>query len=113
MEWNTTPCSIFASPILRRTLVRPRVFLLEIRDFEDAIWILHFDFTGKRDAAGSPPADFWDGATKDEQKVPVMATVSRCDQSEIKNRRKVAEAKALGIIVSYKSNCDHSDFRSS
>lgn len=36
-----------------------------------------------------------------------MATVSYCDQSEIKHRRKVAEAKALGIIVPSKSNCDH------
>ncbi len=103
VEWNTTPCSIFASPILCHTFVRPRVFLLEIRDFKDAIWFLHLDFAGERDAAGSPPAYVWDRAAKDEQEVPKMATVSRSDQSVIKHRRKVVEARALWIIVPHKS----------
>ena len=88
MEWNTAPRRIFASSILCHALVRPRVFLLEIRDFKDGVWILHLDFAGERDAAGSPPAYFWDGATKEEQKVPTMATVSRCDQSVIKHKTK-------------------------
>lgn len=68
MEWNPTPRCIFASPILRHALVRPRVFLLEIRYFKDGVWILHFDFAGEGDAAGSPPAYFWDRAAKEEQK---------------------------------------------
>lgn len=113
MEWNTTPCSIFASVILRHTFVRPRILLLEIRDFKDGVWILHFDFAGERDAAGSSPAYFWDRAAEDEQKVPMMATVRRSDQSAIKQRGKVAEARALWIIVPHKSNCECSDLRSS
>lgn len=88
MEWNTAPCSIFASAILRHALVRPRILLLEIRDFQDGIWILHFDFAGERDAARSPPAYFWDGAVKEEQEVPRIVTVTRSDQSVIKDRRK-------------------------
>ncbi len=109
-ERNTTPCSIFAPPILSHTFVRPGVFLLEIRDFKDGVWILHFDFAGERDAAGSPPAYFWDRAAKDEQKVPMVASVSLNDQSLTKRRRKAVEARALWIIVACKSNCYCSDF---
>lgn len=113
MEWNTTACSIFASPILCHTFVCPGVFLLEIGYFKDSIWILHFDFAGERNAAGSPPAYFWDRAAKEEQKVPMVTTVSRSDHSLIKHRRNVVGARVLWIIVPYKSKCDCSDFRSS
>lgn len=110
MEWNTTPRSIFASPILRYAFVRPCIFLLEIGDFKDGVWILHFDFAGERDTAGSPPAYFWDRARKEEQKVPMMVAVSPCDQNVINHRRKAVAAKALWIIVPYKANYDRSDF---
>lgn len=119
MEWNTTPCSIFASPILCHAFIRPCVFLLEIRDFKDGVWILHFDFAGERDAAGSPPAYLWDRAAQkkkktDKEKVPMVASVSRSDQSLIKHREKRGwSEKALWVIVPYKSNCDFSDFQSS
>lgn len=84
MEWNTTPRCIFASPILCHALVRPRVFLLEMRYFKDGIWILHFDFAGEGDATVSSPAYFWNGAAKGEQqqkkeKVPMMTTAICCN----------------------------------
>lgn len=103
VEWNTTPRSIFASPILCHTFVCPRVFLLEIGDFKDSVWILHFDFAGERHSAGSPPAYFWDRAAREGQKVPMMATVSYSDQSVIKHKRNGDGAKALWVIVPYKS----------
>lgn len=76
MKRNPTPRCIFAPAILCHALIRPGVFLLEIRYFEDGVWILHFDFAGERDTAGSPPAYFWNRAAEEEQKVPMMATVS-------------------------------------
>lgn len=111
MEWNTTPCSIFASLVLCHTFVCPSIFLLEIGYFKDCIWILHFDFAGERNATGSPPAYFWDRAAKEEQKVPMVTTVSPSDHSLIKHRRKTVGARVLSIIIPYKSNWDHWDIR--
>lgn len=109
-KWNTTPRSVFAPTILCHAFIRPCILLLEIRDFKDGIWVLHFDFAGKRDTAGSPPAYFWDRAAKDEQKVPMVATVSSNDQSLIKHRRNETEARALWVSVACKSNSYCSDF---
>lgn len=113
MEWNTAACSIFSSPILCHTLVHSSIFLLEIGYFKDSIGILQFDFAGEKNAAGSPPAYFWDRAAKEEQKVPMVATVSCSDQSLIKHRRNVVGARVLWITVPYKSMCDCLDFHSS
>lgn len=101
MEWNPTPRRIFASSVLCHTLVCPSIFLLEIRYFKDSVWILHFDFAGERDAAGSPPAYFWDRAAKEEQKVPVMATVSRIAVIKVwlSTKERVSEQKPCGILL--------------
>lgn len=64
MERNTTPCHILAPPILCYALVCPCIFLLKIGNFKDSVGILHFDFAGEWDPAGSPPAYFWDRAIR-------------------------------------------------
>lgn len=113
MEWKTTPCSIFSSPIFCHAFVCPSVFLLEIGYFKDGVWILQFDFAGERNTAGSPPAYFWDRAVKEEQKVPKVAAVCHSDQSMTKHRGNVVGSIALWIIVLDKSKLDCSDFLNS
>lgn len=94
MEWNTTPCSIFASVILCNAFVGPGVFLLEIRNFKDSVWVFHFDFAGERDSAGSPPTYFRDRAAKEEQNIPKI-TVSPNDQSVIKHPQTMQPCELL------------------
>lgn len=70
VERKASTCSIFAPPIFCHTFVSACVFLLEIRYFKDGVWILHLDFAGEGNAAGSPPAYFWDRAAKTNKTFP-------------------------------------------
>lgn len=100
VEWNATPRSIFAPPILRHALVRPRVLLLEIRDFKDGVWILHFDFAGEGDAARSPPAYFWDRAAKEtNKKFPWWQLSVAAIKVWLSTERTAVEAGAVWVIV--------------
>lgn len=70
MERKTSTCSIFAPPIFCHTFISARIFLLEIGYFKDSVWILHLDFAGEGNAAGSPPAYFRDRAAKTNKTFP-------------------------------------------
>lgn len=70
VERKASTGSILAPPIFCHAFVSARVFLLEIGYFKDGVWILHLDFAGEGNAAGSPPAYFWDGAVKTNKTFP-------------------------------------------
>lgn len=73
MEWDTTPCCIFAPSIFCNTLVGSRIFLLEIWYFQNRVWVFHFYFTWERDSTCSSPADFWH-RTAENENIALMTT---------------------------------------
>lgn len=57
MERHSTPCRILAPTVFCYTLIRPSILLLKIRNLQNSVGILQFDFAWERGVAGFSPAD--------------------------------------------------------
>lgn len=64
MERHTTPCRILPPTVFCYTLIRPSVLLLKIRNLQNGVGILQFDFARERSVAGFSPADLWNWTVK-------------------------------------------------